>query len=214
MVFNAGLASDTDPLTQSFLWNRNQFRWVNHTWDHEFLGCQQNVTVVPWACQTDTTGNTVWVPQSTVRSEIRQNINWAFTHGLPFDPSELVTGDYSGLQIPVTQPVDNPEFLAGLTAEGIRWTAADISRGEVTPRAAGSSLTVPRYPINIFYNADSQAQEVSEYNWLYTSAANGGSGYCEAHPDTTTCIAPLDPATGFAGYIVPLETSPTTPGRP
>ena len=209
MVFNAGLASDTDPLTRAFVWNRNQFWWVNHTWDHEFLGCQQNVAVVPWTCQTDSTGSTVWVPQSTVQSEIRQNINWASAHGLPFDPSELVSGDYSGLQIPVTQPTDNPAFLAGLTAEGIRWTAADISRGEITPRAAGGALTVPRYPINIFYNADTQAQEVSEYNWLYTSAANGGSGYCEAHPDTTTCIAPLDPATGFSGYIVPLETSLT-----
>ena len=35
--------------------------------------------------------------------------------------------------------------------------------------------------------------------------ADGGSGLCEQHPDTTTCISPLDPATGYSGYIVPLE---------
>jgi hypothetical protein len=68
-------------------------------------------------------------------------------------------------------------------------------------------LTVPRHPINVFYNAATVAQEINEYNWLYTSVADGGSGYCTENPATTTCIAPLDPATGYSTYIVPLETS-------
>jgi hypothetical protein len=60
--------------------------------------------------------------------------------------------------------------------------------------------------MSVFYNTATKAEAVSEYNWIYTSAANGGSGYCTTHTDTTTCINPLDPATGYANYIVPTET--------
>jgi hypothetical protein len=59
--------------------------------------------------------------------------------------------------------------------------------------------------MNIYYNAATVSDEVNEYNWVYTSTADGGSGICENNP-TSTCIAPLDPATGFASYIVPTET--------
>ena len=51
-----------------------------------------------------------------------------------------------------------------------------------------------------------EAEQVDEYNWIYTSRANGGSGICEDNPATTTCITPLNTATGFPDYIVPLET--------
>lgn len=207
MVFNGGVASDTDPLTQEFLAHKNDFWWINHTYTHEFLGCVQNLTVVPWVCETDPgTGQDLWEPESLTTTQIQQNIDWATAHGLPFDPTELVSGDYSGLKIPGIQPDDNPNFVAGLAATGIKWLGADVSRGESNPRNVGGAWTTPRYPINIFYNAQTAAQEVSEYNWLYTSVADGGSGYCTTHPQTTTCIPPLDPATGFADYIVPLQT--------
>ena len=45
-----------------------------------------------------------------------------------------------------------------------------------------------------------------EYNWIYTSVADGGSGICTANPETSTCIAPLNVNTGYASYIVPTET--------
>jgi hypothetical protein len=64
---------------------------------------------------------------------------------------------------------------------------------------------VPRHPLNIFYNVANPNEEVAEYNWIYTSRANGGSGICEDNPATTTCITPLDPATGFSSYIVPKQ---------
>lgn len=61
--------------------------------------------------------------------------------------------------------------------------------------------------MNVFYNAGRAAEQVDEYNWIYTSRAQGGSGICEDHPDTSTCLsAPLDTSTGYADYIVPLET--------
>ena len=80
----------------------------------------------------------------------------------------------------------------------------DASR-EPAQRGVGSALGVPRHPINIFYNVANPDEEVSEYNWIYTSVADGGSGICTANPETTTCIAPLDPATGFTGHIVPEQ---------
>lgn len=208
MVFNAGLAADNDPLTQAFLANKDQFWWVNHTWTHEFLGCQQDFSVIPWICKTDpSTGQMLWVDEPLILSQITQNIAWANAHGIPFDPTELVSGEYSGLQIPGVQPEDNPNFVAAIGQTGIKWLASDVSRNELLPRQVNGAMTVPRYPINIFYNAQTAAAEVSEYNWLYTSVADGGSGYCTAHPDTTTCISPIDPTTGFDNYIAPLETS-------
>lgn len=61
--------------------------------------------------------------------------------------------------------------------------------------------------MNVFYNAGKASEEADEYNWLYTSRAQGGSGICEDNPATTTCLpAPLDTGTGYQDYIVPLET--------
>lgn len=208
MIFNAGLAADDDPLTQALLAAKDQFWWVNHTWTHEFLGCEQDFTVIPWICKTDpVTHQMLWVPKSLILSQITQNIDWANANGVPFDPTELVSGEYSGLQIPGVQPADNPNFVEAIGETGIEWLASDVSRNELKPRQVNGATTVPRYPINIFYNAHTAAEEVSEYNWLYTSVADGGSGYCTDHPETTTCISPLDPNTGFTDYIVPLETS-------
>ncbi len=208
MVFNAGVAADDDPLTQAFLAAKNDFWWINHTWTHEFLGCQQDFSVIPWVCKTDpNTGQMLWVPESVILDQINQNIAWAEAKGLPFDRTELVSGEYSGLQIPGVQPTDNPNFVDAIGQTGIKWLASDVSRNELAPRQVNGATTVPRYPINIFYNAQTEAQEVSEYNWIYTSQADGGSGYCTAHPDTTTCITPIDPTTGFDDTIVPLETS-------
>ena len=52
----------------------------------------------------------------------------------------------------------------------------------------GQALTVPRFPMNVYYNAGRTADEVVEYNWLYTSTAQGGSGLCTANPATSTCL--------------------------
>ena len=73
-------------------------------------------------------------------------------------------------------------------------------------RVIGSALTVPRHPMNIYYNTATRAQAVDEYNWVYTSRANGGAGLCEDNPETSTCIEPLPTGTGFQDYIVPIET--------
>jgi len=198
-------AGTADPLTAELKKYKDKFLWVSHTFSHEFLGCIQDFTVVPWRCATDPgTGAVQWLPQAEIAAQISQNVTWAGKKGFAIDKSELVTGEHSGLRVTPQQPVDNPNLAPALQQAGVRSLASDASR-EPAQRQVGPALTVPRHPMNVFYNVATAAEEVAEYNWIYNSVADGGSGLCEQHPDTTTCISPLDPATGYSGYIVPLE---------
>ncbi|MFH0521418.1 hypothetical protein ACHBTE_30085 [Streptomyces sp. M41] len=194
-----------DPLADRLVTERTEFRWINHTYTHAFLGCEQDTSVVPWRCATNADGSTKWVGRADIADEIAHNGVWGRTAGLPLDDDELVTGEHSGLRVLPQQPADNPDLALALADTGIAWLASDNSR-EPAQRQVGSATTVPRYPMNIFYNAGRAAEQVDEYNWIYTSRAQGGSGICEDNPATTTCLpAPLDTATGYTRHIVPLE---------
>ena len=213
MVFNANGSVEAaaeapnghDPLTDAMVAQPGSFRWTNHTFSHEFLGCLRDNSVIPWRCETDANGDPRWTTQATITSEINQNFTWAATGLLPLDDTELVTGEHSGLHILPQQPADNPHLAPALAATGITWLAADNSRmpQQVT---VGPARTVPRYPMNVYFNVGTQAEQVDEYNWIYTSRSNGGSGICEDNPLTVTCITPLSTGTGYEDYIVPLET--------
>ena len=222
-----------DPTLDAFTaaGTENQFTWINHTYTHEFLGCIQVAPTVAgetWHCATpadtgsyfdpglvpdkETTVNGIrWMSQAEIVSQIQQNQAWATAHHLTnFDPTQLVTGEHSGLKTEPQQPDDSP-LLAGAFADtGVAYTASDASR-EPASRLVGSTVTVPRHPMNIFYNAGTYGDEVSEYNWIYTSAVDGGSGICTANPATSTCITPLPDATpdqaknSFDSYIKPIE---------
>lgn len=195
-----------DPLADRLIADRDRFRWINHTYTHAFLGCEQDTTVVPWKCATNADGSTKWVSRTTIADEIAANRAWGTTAGLPLDNQELVTGEHSGLKVSPQQPVDNPDLALALTDTGVSWVGSDNSR-EPDQRQVGPATTVPRYPMNVFYNAGTAAEEVDEYNWIYTGRAQGGSGICEDHPDTSTCLpAPLSTSTGYTDHIVPLET--------
>ncbi|MGW4982148.1 hypothetical protein [Streptomyces mirabilis] len=195
-----------DLLADKLIADRDKFRWVNHTYTHAFLGCEQDTTVVPWKCATNTDGSTKWVSGTTISDEIATNRAWGQAAGLPLDTGELITGEHSGLKVLPQQPDDNPNLAPALTDNGVAWLGSDDSR-EPDQRQVGPATTVPRYPMNVFYNAGRTAEQVDEYNWIYTSRAQGGSGICEDHSDTSTCLsAPLDTSTGYADYIVPLET--------
>ncbi|MFE2721947.1 hypothetical protein [Kitasatospora sp. NPDC059327] len=213
MVFNGGGSEDwkadhsvtTDPVVDQMVADQNSYRWINHTYTHPYLGCLQDVSVVPWKCTKDTAGNTVWVDQATITSQVKNNIDWAAARNLHIDKTELVTGEHSGLLTAPQETSDNPYLAPSLVANGVKWTASDASR-ESAQRAVGSSvLTVPRYPMNVFYNAATAKEETDEYNWIYTSVANGGSGVCENNANSTCLPTPLDVNTGYQSYIVPLE---------
>ncbi|MFE8011938.1 hypothetical protein ACFU3O_04255 [Streptomyces antibioticus] len=195
-----------DPLADALLAEKDRFRWVNHTYTHAFLGCVQDTTVVPWKCDTNPDGSVKWVSRTEISDEIATNRVWGQTAGLPLENDELVTGEHSGMKVLPQQPEDNPNLALAVGDNGVDWLGSDNSR-EPHQRQVGPATTVPRYPMNVFYNAGRAAEQVDEYNWIYTSRAQGGSGICEDNPATTTCLAaPLDPATGYAEHIVPLET--------
>jgi hypothetical protein len=205
LAFNGGGSDDAgaaDPLTARVVTNKAQFRFINHTYDHPYLGCVQNFTLSPWQCAT-TNGTTQWVSQADITTAITRNVTWATGKGLAITPSEVVTGEHSGLKSLPQMAVDNPNLSPALSAAGIKVIASDASR-ETAPRTIGPARTVPRHPMNIYYNVAKTAEEIDEYNWLYTNKAAGGSGICENNP-TSTCITPLSPTTGFTGYIVPVE---------
>jgi hypothetical protein len=207
LAFNGFYADPVaDPLTQAFQTNASAFRWLNHGFEHIYQGCVQNFTVAPWQCTLDANGQIVWETQANIYNEINNNINLGHTLGLSFDPTEYLSGEHSGLFFLPQQPTDNPNFAAALTQAGILHIASDASRDNVA-RQVGTAVTIPRHPTALYYNTSTQAQAVDEYNWLYNSRANGGSGYCEDNPTTATCIAPLDPATGFTSYIVPTDAA-------
>ncbi|MGV9274038.1 hypothetical protein [Streptomyces griseosporeus] len=212
MVYNAGSGEEwksehggTDALADRLLADKAQYRWINHTYTHQYLGCVQDTTTVPWSCAKNADGSTQWMSRSAISGEIGNNHSWGVQHGLPLDRSELVTGEHSGLKSLPQQPQDNPNLAGALADNGIKWTGSDNSR-EPEQRAVGSStLTVPRYPMNVYYNVGTEAEMADEYNWIYTARADGGSGVCENNASSTCLDAPLDAATGYETYIVPQE---------
>lgn len=211
LMYNGGGSEDykaehagADPLATQLFADKSAYRWVNHTYTHPFLGCVQDVSVVPWKCTTTATGSVVWTTQADITAQIRNNTNWATQHGLTINKQELLTGEHSGLKILPQQPVDNPNLAPSLTTTGVTVLGSDNSRDPLQ-RKVGPALTVPRFPMNVFYNAGRASEEADEYNWIYTKAADGGSGICEGSATSTCLDAPLDTASGYASYIVPLE---------
>ncbi|MFF4160415.1 hypothetical protein [Streptomyces sp. NPDC001678] len=203
--YRASHGGAPDPLLQQFVADQKSFRWINHTYTHAFLGCEQDTSSVPWKCATDAAGKTRWVSRQTIAYQVDENLRWAARQGLTLDKDELVTGEHSGLKTTPQQPQDNPELAPVLAQTGVKWIASDTSR-EREQRPVGSALTVPRYPMNVYYNVGKATEQTDEYNWLYTKKADGGSGTCEKFPETTTCLKkPLDVKTGFQNYIAPLE---------
>ena len=194
-----------DPLLAALRTDPSEFRWINHTYTHRDLGCAPPVGSSGSAqCTSGGTGAVEYVPQETILREITENIDFAARWALPLDASSVITGEHSGLRSLPALPEDNPHLASALAEAGIAWIASDASR-EKEQRSVGPALTVPRYPMNIFYNVTTEAQEVDEYNWIYTARADGGSGMCEGGPGPATCVAPLPIETGFASHIVPTE---------
>jgi hypothetical protein len=193
----------TDPLLTAFQPVASEFRWVNHTYTHAALGCAQDFTVTPWRCETDSSGHFIWASTALINSQTFDNLTWARHNGIPADPHELATGEYSGLRILPQQPMDNPNLDKAMAPDKIKWVAMDASR-EPAMRHIGAALGLPRYPINVGYDVGTRTEEVSEYNWYYTSKADGGSGLCQ-RIKTTACITPLNLQTGWDSYILPTQ---------
>jgi hypothetical protein len=126
----------SDPLWDAFKNTadyRSGFGWINHTYDHPFLGCS-SANYISW--------------------EITKNVQNGQAIGLPLDPKELVTGEHSGLAN--TRPgnpgvLDPPEFdtldaatTTGATlAPGTYYYAVTVSNNHgQTPTPAPVDVTV------------------------------------------------------------------------
>jgi hypothetical protein len=193
----------TDPLLAAIRPVASDFYWVNHTYSHAYLGCQQDFSVIPWRC-VRSDGQITWAADtSLINSQIQQNFAWAKANGIPAEPGTLATGEYSGLATLPQQPVDNPNLDAAMGPNHIEWVAIDASR-EPGMRPVGAAFGVPRHPIDIGYDVDTVADEINEYNWNNTSAADGGSGLCQ-QSKVTRCVAPLSTPAGWTSAIVPEQ---------
>jgi hypothetical protein len=101
----------------------------------------------------------------------------------------------------------NAAFIPAMTSAGIKTIASDASKEYPNPPTSatsaegtagnfakgtifqdGPTLAVPRYPSNVYYNVANRADQLDEYNWIYTSPSTGG---CVAIPNVTTCNAAL-----------------------
>ena len=103
----------------------------------------------------------------------------------------------------------NPYFNAALSAVGITTVGADASKAYPNPPddafgigatysgptyaagqpfVDGTAQVAPRHPINIFYNAATNAQELDEYNTLYSAVAPDSQCHDTA---TVTCSSTL-----------------------
>ena len=205
-LFNGGSSlrfqvNGTDPLLAAFKPVAGDFYWINHTYTHNFLGCKQDFKVEPWKC-VRSGGRIVWVSQAEISSQTQQNLTWAREHGIPALPEVLATGEYSGLRILPQQPLDNPNLIAAMAPNKIRWIALDDSR-DPNMRFVGPALGVPRHPIDVGYDVDDVNEEVNQYNWFHTAKKDGGSGICETST-TTACIKPLNLKTGWTSFILPV----------
>ena len=208
LVFNGAgsVAADaghgTDPLTAALTAARDEFGWINHTWSHKYLGCVRDMSTTPWSCaRVPLLGWTRFVSGWAIESEVDRNIDFARQHGLPIDPTELVTGEHSGLKAPPQMVDDNPRLAGALQASGIRTLAADASV-EDGAGFVGDAVTVPRSPIDLDFDTATTAETIDQYNWVHTSRADGGNGECESDGG---CLPPAKPGTGFADSIVPTE---------
>jgi len=205
-LYNGGASSrfavhGVDSLLAAIRPVAKDFYWVNHTYTHAYLGCQQNFAVVPWQC-VRSSGRIVWAAgPSLINSQILGNFAWAGKNGIPYEQGIVATGEYSGLKFLPQQPVDNPYVDAAMGPDKIKWVALDASR-EPDMRPVGAALGVPRHPIDVGEDVDTVAEEVSEFNWYNDSKADGGSGICQGSK-VTKCQQPLDLKTGWTSVIVP-----------
>lgn len=155
-----------DPLTSAMVYNRNQFRFINHTYTHRDLDTGNPEATYP-----------------TIVDEVQQNRAVWLTLGLPDylrNVYTLVTGMHSGLATygdhsttadDVPYPLGaNVNLLNAARDTGVRYLAGDPSRPNqnVEDYVPGYPLILlPRWPTALFYNVIEPDQWTDEYNWVF-----------------------------------------------
>jgi hypothetical protein len=155
----AGL--DGDPLLGALLSRRDEFGWINHTYQHMNLDLAS---------------------RETIETEIARNRRWAGQVGIDLEPGAVVTGEHTGLANLTAVPAsaENPELASALAAQGIRYLGCDASRPHPAqgtdldgprlaagvPFAVGPALAIPRHPTLLAYAAATRDQTVDHLRHL------------------------------------------------
>ena len=130
----------------------------------------------------------------------------------------------------------NPYFIPALEAVGITTVGADASKAYPNPPddqfgdrrptytgatyaagqpfVDGTAQVAPRHPINIFYNASTNAQELDEYNTLYNAVAPGSQCQTPRRPRARRRCTPSLRSSAASCPACSRTCSATTPSRP
>ncbi|MEO5659262.1 MAG: hypothetical protein ABIQ90_05615 [Polaromonas sp.] len=161
MPFNGVGASGiypNDSLTPAVRKDPNQFKWINHTYEHESL---------------DTISYDAAKFQLRKNDLVAQQLKFQL-----YAKDSMIQPDISGLA--------NPEFLRAAKDFGIRYILSDTSHPEwknpspntgFFSRYQSSILIIPRYPTNLYYNVSTPDEWISEYNFLYAQVGVAPAGY-------------------------------------
>ena len=133
-----------------------------------------------WDPATDQAGTT----DASIQTEIAWDQAFAAANSIPnYTPAAVVTGEHSG--------VESPNMAAALAGVGVTTFATDASRQPTAYSLTSGGSTAnsaPRYPSNIYYNADNWADELNEYNTLYV-APGVSIGNSDFPSETGKCVA-------------------------
>jgi hypothetical protein len=172
--YNPNRNSRNDDLTAAIVKDQAEFRWVNHTYDHQNLDAPVTTTLA--------------------YNELAQNDAVAQKLGLTnYFKDTFINPDISGL--------NNPLALQGLVNWGTKTLIADTSRAgwnNPSPNAGfysqyqPSLLIIPRRPTNLFYNLYTRVQWVSEYNCYYGPTGTCANGTWRYWPTNLTYNEILD----------------------
>lgn len=215
LAFNGFYVNNDTPdpaANAAFVAHKDAFQWLNHGYQHTYQGCVQNKPPTPWVCALDGNNQLVETALPDILTEIDQNIAVGQSLGLTFDVDEYLSGEHSGLAfvnaaVPGQNQPDNPNFLTAMNNRAMVAIGSDASR-ETGSRLIGiATSTIPRHPTALYYNAATRTDAVSEYNWFYTTAADGGSGTCGVDANVLPCIHPLLSDSDFDNYIVPTDVA-------
>jgi hypothetical protein len=172
----------------------NDFRWINHTYNHPELN---------------------FTNYATTANEITANRTIAATLGLPSPANVLKTPEYSGLGVynddpndDVTPPTDhglagsNPALLSAAHDLGVQYLHGNMSFASHLPACFNCGIVhpmqsavtvVPDWPTNIAYHTTEPAEETAFYNSFY-----GPGGLFPFWPANLTYTQIIDYEAGVA----------------
>ena len=166
---------------------------MNHTWRHPYLGLCQGLHGRALALRHRSGKGRALGEPADITAQITPEHHWARAqrhHHRQAGADHRRALRAAGLP---QMPTDNPNLALALPAAGVKYLAATRPASR-PPGAVGPALTVPRHPMNIYYNVATRAEEVDEYNWIYTRAERRQRDL-RANP-ASTCITPLPGASG------------------